>query len=461
MDGFESVGGVPAVVGRPRVTTRILLRGGCVLTLGAKTTNHPRADVLIEDGVVAEVGPGIRARDAELVDAADAIIMPGFVDTHRHAWRSLFRNLGESASSPDAPVLVAALGRHFGPDDVYAATLIALLGAAEAGITTVVDWADIPSEVEAKEAALQAHADSGLRTVFVQVSDGASRGREEDGAEARRLLTRLADAAGPTTTIALGYELGAADADRVTAECAIAGELGVPIHVHAGPESAGAIARLGGRGMLGAGVVVAHCSEFDAQDLDTLAASGASVSLTPASEMAGGRGSPPIQELIDRNIRPGLGIDDERVAPGDMFAQMRATISLQHATVFERKLAGKAGLPRMMSTRDVIRCATVDGARVAGLGGVAGSIEPGMQADLIVLRTDRPNIFPVNDPIGAVVWGMDTSNLDWVFVGGRTVMREGVLQADLSHVRELATAAAQRVAAASGLLADAAREGER
>jgi cytosine/adenosine deaminase-related metal-dependent hydrolase len=294
--------------------------------------------------------------------------------------------------------------------------------------------------------------------VFVSVAGGASQPREQDGAATRHLLTRLIDAAGPSTTVVLGYELVDADTDGVTAAWAIAQELGVPIHVHAGPEAAGAVARLGRRGMLGGDVTVAHCSDFDVADLDTIGTSGASVSLTPASEMAGGRGAPPIQELIDRGIRLGLGVDDERVAPGDMFAQMRATISLQHGTLFDRKLAGKAGLPRSMSTRDVIRYATVEGARVAGLGGVTGSLEPGMQADIIVLRTDRPNIYPVNDPVGAVVWGMDTSNLDWVFVGGRALMREGVLQADLGHVRELAAAAVKRVAAASGLLADAVQE---
>jgi cytosine/adenosine deaminase-related metal-dependent hydrolase len=171
--------------------------------------------------------------------------------------------------------------------------------------------------------------------------------------------------------------------------------------------------------------------------------------------MAGGLGSPPIQQLIDRDIRPGLGVDDERMAPGDLFAQMRATISLQHATVFDRKLAGKAGLPRLMSTRDVIRYATVDGARVAGLARTTGSLEPGMQADVIVLRTDRPNVFPINDPIGAVVWGMDTSNVDLVFVAGRVVMRDGVLQADVGLARSLATTALQRVADAAGLVVGA------
>jgi 5-methylthioadenosine/S-adenosylhomocysteine deaminase len=165
--------------------------------------------------------------------------------------------------------------------------------------------------------------------------------------------------------------------------------------------------------------------------------------------MAGLIGTPPIQSLIDHDIRPGLGVDEERLTPGDLFAQMRATISMQHATVFDRKLAGKAGVPRLTSTRDVIRHATIDGARAAGLGSVTGSLEPGKQADIVMLRTDRPNIFPINDPIGAVVWGMDTSNVDRVFVSGRAVMRGGVLDADVARARNLATVARRRMTESS------------
>ncbi|MEX1093044.1 MAG: amidohydrolase family protein, partial [Acidimicrobiia bacterium] len=127
---------------------------------------------------------------------------------------------------------------------------------------------------------------------------------------------------------------------------------------------------------------------------------------------------------------------------------------------FDRRLAGKAGHPRLMSTRDVIRYATVEGARVAGSGGVTGSLEPGMQADIIMLRTDRPNIFPINDPIGAVVWGMDTSNVDWVFVAGRPLMRSGALEANVEQARNLATTAQHRVATAAGLAVGTAPGGE-
>jgi 5-methylthioadenosine/S-adenosylhomocysteine deaminase len=154
-----------------------------------------------------------------------------------------------------------------------------------------------------------------------------------------------------------------------------------------------------------------------------------------------------MQALLDRGVRPGLGVDDQGVGASDILAQMRGAISIQHATYFDLKLAGKGGLPNLLSTRDVIRYGTIDGARAVGLDDVTGSIEAGKSADVVVLRTDRPNIHPVNDPIGAVVWGMDTSNLDWVFVGGRALMREGVLDADTSRVTALAEDARRRFGA--------------
>jgi 5-methylthioadenosine/S-adenosylhomocysteine deaminase len=445
------------------MTSKILLSGGCVLTLGAKTPNFTQADVLIDDGAVAEVGPGLRARDAERVDATDTIVMPGFVDTHRHAWTSLFRNVGASAASGESPV-PPEVADHYQPEDVYAATLIGVLGAVEAGITTVVDWSPIRSDLGFAEAALQAHADAGVRTVFVDAGRPRVEGTHA-GPAIRQHAARLTGAAGPMTRVALGFDVpGSADLDGVAEEWAIARELGMRIHAHAGSRSSGrgVIADLAARGLLGEDVTLVHCVELDDADVDAIAASGASVALVPTNEVASDLGSPPIvQQLVDRDIRPGLGVDDGCVTPGDMFAQMRATNSMQHATVFDRKLAGKAGVPRLMNTRDMIRYATTDGARVAGLGGVTGSLEPGMRADAIMLRTDRPNVFPINDPIGAVVWGMDTSNVDMVFVDGRVVMRDGVLGADVQRARDLATSALERVAAASGIVVGAAYGAQR
>jgi 5-methylthioadenosine/S-adenosylhomocysteine deaminase len=423
------------------VTSKVLLAGGCVLTLGARTPNHKQADVLIDGGVIAEVGPSIRARDAEQIDATDTIVMPGFVDTHRHAWTSLLRNAGERDPNAD-PADGGPNG--YTADDVYASTLIGLLGAVEAGITTVVDWSSAGPD-DLAEAALQAHADAGVRTVFVDAAPTTGR------------AVRLRDRAGPSTTIAFGAIAKAVASDGAAVAWAAARELGLRIHVHA--DANDTISAASDRGLLGDDVTVVHGSLLAATDVDAIASSGAAIAIAPVSEMAGGSGSPPIQHLIDNDVRPGLAVDDVRVAPGDLFAQMRAAISMQHATVFDRKLAGKGGVPKLMTTRNVIRFATSDGAIAAGLRGVTGSLEVGMQADVLVLRADRPNIFPINDPIGAVVWGMDTSNVDWVFAGGRALMREGVLDADVQRARSLATDARRRMTDGSGSIVGAASGG--
>jgi cytosine/adenosine deaminase-related metal-dependent hydrolase len=407
---------------------RVLIKGGTVLSLDRALGNLVGADVLIQDGIISEVGPSLRTRNAEVVDAADTIVMPGFVDAHRHLWQSLTRNLG-ATSDP-------GMSGHFTPDDVYAATLVGLLQALEAGITTVVDWCDIADDVTHLEAALSAHADSGARTILVSSTPG---------------VTPSADVTIAVASPALVDE----ELDAVAARWASARAEGKRIHARAGTaaSSQGVVAELGRRGLLGPDVTLSGCTNLSDADFDAIAATSTAVALTPASDMAAGLGLPPMQQLIDRGIRPGLGVGDERLTPGDIFAQMRAVISVQHARAFDLRLAGKGGVPNLLSTRDVIRHATVDGARAAGLA-ITGSLSQDKRADVIVLRTDRPNIAPVNDPIGAVVWGMDTSNVDWVFVGGTALVEHGELTADVARARALATAAQRHVTDAAGRLAD-------
>ena len=433
--------------------TRTLLKGGCVLTLGARSQNLPRGDVLVEDDRVVEVGTILRARDAEQVDASDTIVMPGFVDSHRHVWTSLFRNLGDGDPRTAVRAPAWVVGDHYGAEDVYAATLVGLLGAAEAGITTVVDWCEFGISGEHTDAALTAHEDAGLRTIFVHAcATGA-----ESAIRWRSQLGRLAASArNPLTGLAAGPAEPQPDAaEQVASDWAVAREFGLRIHTAAGmsASAAGVVSDLAARHLLGRDVTLVHCSHLDAADLDAVAATGTSISVTPSADMAAGVPLPPVQRLIDRGIRIGLGIGSERLAPGDLFAQIRAVISIQHATYFDLKLAGRAGLPRLLTTREVIRYGCIDGANAVGLGKITGSLEPGKQADIVLLRADRPNIFPVNDPIGAVVWGMDTSNVDWLFVAGRAVMRDGELDADLDRVRELTVAAQRRLVSSSGLAA--------
>jgi cytosine/adenosine deaminase-related metal-dependent hydrolase len=171
---------------------------------------------------------------------------------------------------------------------------------------------------------------------------------------------------------------------------------------------------------------------------------GGTVSLASPVEMMMGHGMPPIQKFLDRGLNPSLSIDVETNVPGDMFNQMRSVLTLQRSRA--------AALGREpVSTREVLHYATMDGAKANDLGHKVGSLTPGKQADLIMLRTDRINVTPLNDPVTAVVAGMDTGNVDTVMIAGRVMKRGGeLLHVDWPAVRRMANASRDYVIEKSG-----------
>jgi cytosine/adenosine deaminase-related metal-dependent hydrolase len=157
-----------------------------------------------------------------------------------------------------------------------------------------------------------------------------------------------------------------------------------------------------------------------------------------------GHGMLPIQKFLDRGLRPSLRVDVETNVPSDMFNQMRSVLALQGALA-----STDGGSP--VSTREVLAYATVEGARANGLEEKVGSLTPGKQADLIMLRTDRLNVTPLNDPATAVVVGMDTGNVDTVLIAGRVMKRHGDLaHVDWSAVRTMALESRDYVVQKSG-----------
>jgi cytosine/adenosine deaminase-related metal-dependent hydrolase len=103
----------------------------------------------------------------------------------------------------------------------------------------------------------------------------------------------------------------------------------------------------------------------------------------------------------------------------DFFTQMRTVFTLQRALINERAINGETNLPGLLTCRDVIRFATVEGARVARLSNKVGSLTPGKEADIILLRADAINVAPLNNVPGAVVTMMERSNVDTVIVAGK------------------------------------------
>ena len=384
---------------------RRLLKGGCVLSLDPKVGDFDAADVLIEGTRIADVRPGITAT-ADVIDASNMIVMPGFVDTHRHMWQGALRSILPDGLLTDYTRDITGTARAvMRPEDARIGDLVSALGAINAGVTTVLDWSHIGNSPAHADACIDGLRESGIRAVYAYNGSGA---------ELRRLRTQFFSSTDQLLTLA--YATGASADDWKTAR-----DAGASISLHAG----GSLESLAG--VMGPDVTYIHCTTFTPPTWQRVADSGGHVSIAAPIEMEMGHGVPPIQPALDHGIRPSLSVDVETQMPSDFFTQMRTIFTLQRMQALARQRAGEANAPRLLTVREVIEFATIAGARANRLESKIGTLTPGKEADIVMLRMDAINVLPVNNAYGALVQGMDTSNVDTVFVRGVLRKQRGQL----------------------------------
>jgi len=404
--------------------------------------------VLIEAGKIREIRPNLAAGEATaVVDAANRIVLPGFVDTHHHSYQGILRNILPNGILADYfRDIIGVLTPAYEPNDAYAGTLVTALGALEQGVTTIVDTSQVSHPPEHTAACIRGFQEAGLRVVFAY-SRGAGPAAQHPH-DLRRLKEQFFASDDQLLTLAL--QAGMTN----TQYWPLAREVGVPIveHVVEGATPASAlILELAAARQLGPDVEFIHCTGLTDDAWRTIAEYGVRVSLAVPIEMAMRHGMPPIQKALDRRIRPSLSSDVDVTMTQDPFTQMRAAFTLQRMLINERALRGEDDLPPLLTARDVLEFATIEGARCAHLDHKIGSLTPGKEADIVLLRTDRLNIWPLNNAVGAVVTLMDTGNVDTVFVAGRVKKWRGrLVGVDPARVRRLVQEARDAVVRRSG-----------
>jgi 5-methylthioadenosine/S-adenosylhomocysteine deaminase len=397
----------------------LLLRNAIVLTMDDEIGDLARGDVLVEHGVISRVGVDLNV-EAHVLDCADKIVLPGFVNSHLHMFQTALRAYWSDALAEDyftqSRTGRDALFHQYTPEDVYWGELAGALENLSAGTTTVVDTSQCSYTPEHTDAALEAIRRSGIRCVFSFTPVfGHDPSPTYNYPNDIRRLAQGTDTSDnhARVSLALGYLADATD-------FRLARELDLPVFAHINNEWFGrALEELDGEGLLGPRNTYIHCLELHDSTWQAIARTGGKVSLSCFVEHALGMGRPAIQEALNHGIPTGLGTDAASLGPVDMFSQMRAA--------FQSARQGETDHARPATTRDILRMATLGGAQAAHLDHLIGSLTPGKVADIVVLNTRTLNTAPMSHAPGAVVHHMDTSNVDTVIVGGEIVKSQGRL----------------------------------
>jgi cytosine/adenosine deaminase-related metal-dependent hydrolase len=415
----------------------LLIKDGHVVTMDPALGDQPDSDVLVRDGVIVEVRPGLQtsAPDVEVIEARGRLVIPGLVDTHRHVWQGAIGGFTPQVTGAgyDPAVLHGIAPRH-SAEDVYAGTLWGALQALDAGITTIGDWAHNLQSAEHADADLRGLQESGIRGYFLYggpgpVSDDpnpphpvdARRMRDEQFADGANGRLRMGMALrGPCFT----------SAERNAEDFAFARELGLPISVHVGMAgTSDAVTTLQRYDLLGADVNYAHGNMLTDEEFDLIAQSSGTLSITPSSDMLMQFGTyPGTGRALARGIVSGFGIDTICSVGTDLFSEMRLALAAERSRANAAALARGERVPTVdLHQRDMLRLATLDGARVWNLGDEIGSLTPGKLADIAIIDMRSPHLDGYGDPVAVMVLGAGPADVETVIVGGDVVKRDGRL----------------------------------
>lgn len=435
---------------------RYVLKGGRVLTMDASFEGPDVCDLLVDDGCIEALGDNLPASGAEVIDARNMIIMPGFVEVHWHMWNSIWRGLAHDAPGYFGLHRLAPL---YSAEDHYNAVRYAATEAINAGVTTCHDWANALRGPEDDIAEARALADTGIRARLGLGRLGGPNRKPigaDDIAAAQAWLDDNADGL-------IDLSVVCHDADTFREE--------VVASRAAGLKTVAPHANLAGvLDLLGPDFIFTHGPGTPSEFMQLLAARGVKIGLCPSTDPLIGAGLPPLLQFLQAGVALsdiGISVDVTCQTPVDPFAAMRmimfsGRIAKMNGASFEQ-IIFTPGDPDdhtngLVMPGQMLELATINGANVLGLGAITGTLTPGKRADLIMIRTDDINMLPVEESDAAfqLVQHGQVANVDTVMVDGRILKRGGkLIGVDPRNIAAAAAASHRRLLARASATADA------
>lgn len=411
---------------------RMRLVGAAVVTQDADGTVIPSGEVAFDRrGVISYVGPARGPAGPDDADLAGHILLPGLVNAHTHSAMTLLRGVCDDAALASWLGVVQSVERRMTDDDVAAGLQLALVEMIRSGTTTFADmyhWTGPLLELVAR---------SGMRvcaapSVFGADSVGFPAAGAMTARESLDLTERLARDFAGEPHIRLRYGPHApytCPPELLTEIASRARRTGLGVHIHLS-ETAAEVRRteeMYGRtpimhadatGLLRVPTLVAHCVHPTDEEIQVLAARGASVSHNPVSNLKLGSGVAPVRRMREAGVALALGTDGAASNNSlDLFEEVKT------GTILQR---GVAQDPEEASSGDFLAMATSAGARAVGYP-EAGVLAPGYWADIIALRTDVPRATPLHSPTAFLAYAARGGDVRHVIIGGDYVLRDGAV----------------------------------
>lgn len=447
--------------------SRTLIRNAIVLSMDDSVGDFLDGDVLVVGDRIAAVGQNLPADGAEVIDGRGRIVIPGIVNAHMHTWQTGLRGLTSNMTLLEYFRWVhRGLATAFRPEDIYIATLAGAIGQINAGATTLGDWCHNNPTSDHTDAAVDALFASGIRSVFLH---GSPKPDPKPGQphfsevphprhEIERLLRDRFAGRDQLVTLGLAI-LGPhySTMDVARADFRLARELGMVASMHQGGGEAktpGGWETLEAEGLVGPGINVVHGNNLSDEQIRRFVGAGVSFTVAPENEMTQGHGFPITGRVLAAGGQPSFGVDIESLVSTDMFAVARMALACQRAldNDLSRRTTGTIPEACTVSTSGALRWITLEGARMLGLDDRIGSLTPGKQADITILRATDWNMWPVHDPYSTVIMQSNVGNVETVMVAGQFRKRDGkLLWNDAERVKRDLEASGRRIVSQLGI----------
>jgi 5-methylthioadenosine/S-adenosylhomocysteine deaminase len=402
----------------------LLIRGAHILTQDAQR-RRVDGDVLVQDGAIAKIGPGIKKDCDETIDARGMLLIPGLVNTHTHLPMVLFRGWGDDLGLDEwLKTRIWPAEDRMTEEDMRVGTRLACLEMISSGTTTFNDMYFFEDAIaqEADKAGLRGWAGWGMVDAGKPHGDAANPKLKDLAVSMKRTAKnpRVRTNPAPHAT----YTCNPATFQEAAR---LAKEFDTVLHTHVSEtrnevydveKASGARppAFLAKAGALNERSVLAHCGWITKEEVGSIAKAGASVSHNPVSNMKLATGGAcPVPEFLDAGVAVGLGTDGGASNNTlDMFESMKFTALLHKHLRWD---------PRLLPAQTVFDMATRGGARALRLEGQIGSIEVGKRADLALVSLDSPRMRPLHDPVSQLVYAARGSDVFATIVDGRVLKR--------------------------------------